>query len=85
MNGLFRHDGITRNKESLHIPLCNTVSGQRSFRFRAVKLWNTQDNELNQLPSGTFKKKIKANMIDHSDHKMIHFKLLLSCKCLYLI
>ena len=59
------HDCVTRNKESLHIPLCNTLSGQRSFRFRAVKLWNNLDNELKQLPFGTFKKKIKTNMIDH--------------------
>ena len=59
------HDCVIRNKESLHIPLCNTVSGQRSFRFRAVKLWNNLDNELKQLPFGTFKKKIKTNMFDH--------------------
>ena len=59
------HDCVTRNKESLHIPLCNTVSGQRSFRFRAAKLWNNLDNELKQLPFGSFKKKIKTNMIDH--------------------
>ena len=73
--------------KSWHIPLCNTVSGQRSFRFRTVKLWNNLDNELKQLPFGTFKKKIETNMIDHYfnwynfslDYKMIHFKLLLLC------
>ena len=59
------HDRVTRNKELLHIPLCNTASGQRSFRFRAVRLWNNLDNELKPLPFDTFKKKIKANMFDH--------------------
>ena len=59
------HDRVTGNIELLHIPLCNTASGQRSFRFRAVRLWNNLDNELKQLPFDTFKKKIKANMFDH--------------------
>ena len=59
------HDRVTRHRELLHIPLCNTASGQRSFRFRAVRLWNNLDNELKQLPLDTFKKKIKANMFDH--------------------
>ena len=58
------HDCVTRNKESLQIPLCNTVLGQRCIRFRAVKLWNNLDNELKQLPFGTFKKKIKTSTID---------------------
>jgi hypothetical protein len=40
------HHRVTRNRELLHIPLCKTVSGQRSFRFRAVRLWNSLDNEL---------------------------------------
>ena len=44
------HDWVTRNRELLHIPLCKTLSGQRSFRFRAVRLWNSLDNELKQLP-----------------------------------
>jgi hypothetical protein len=43
------HERVTRNRELLHIPLCKTVSVQRSFRFRAVRLWNTSlDKE--QLP-----------------------------------
>ena len=54
------HDCVTRNKESLNIPLCNTVSGHRGFRFRAVNLWNNLDNKLKQE-----KKKIKTNTIDH--------------------
>ena len=29
---------------------CKTLSGQRSFRFRALRLWNSLDNELKQLP-----------------------------------
>jgi hypothetical protein len=44
------HDRVTKNRELLHIPLCKTLSGQRNFRFRAVRLWNILDNELKQLP-----------------------------------
>ena len=44
------HDRVTRHRELLHIPLCKTLSGQRSFQFRAVRLWNSLDNELKQLP-----------------------------------
>ena len=35
---------VTRNNEALHIPLCSTTTGQRSFRYRAAGLWNSLDN-----------------------------------------
>ena len=34
------HDLNTRNNKALHIPQHKTVSGQRTFYYRAVKLWN---------------------------------------------
>ncbi len=30
----------TRNSEKLHIPLCKTKAGQRSFSYRIVNIWN---------------------------------------------
>lgn len=43
--------------------LIKTISGQRSFRFRAGRRWNSLDNELKQLPFGTFKKMKEKNIL----------------------
>jgi hypothetical protein len=40
------HDLNTRNNKALHIPQHKTVSGQRTFYYRAVKLWNDLDEDL---------------------------------------
>ena len=40
------HDLNTRNNKALHIPQHKTVSGQRTFYYRAVKLWNNLDEDL---------------------------------------
>ena len=53
----------TRNNEALHIPLFSTATGQRSFRYRAVGLWNSLDNELKKLPLATFKIKLKELLL----------------------
>ena len=34
------HDRVTRKKDLLNVPFHRTAAGQRSFLFRAVKLWN---------------------------------------------
>ena len=34
------HDRETRNRNDLDIPIFKTGSGQRTFKFRATKLWN---------------------------------------------
>ena len=39
------HDLNTRNNKALHIPQHKTVSGQRTFYYRAVKLWNYLDED----------------------------------------
>ena len=36
----------TRNSQMLQIPLCRTATGQRSFYYRTVKLWNSLDPAL---------------------------------------
>ena len=35
------HNCNTRNRDRLHIPLCRTAAGQRSFTFRGQRLWNS--------------------------------------------
>ena len=35
------HDPATRNNNKLQIPLYKTFSGQRTFAYRAVSLWNS--------------------------------------------
>ena len=57
------HNVNTRNKDMLHVPQYKTASGQRSFRYRAVKIWNTTDDNLKNLPFGTFKSKLKDKML----------------------
>ena len=44
---------------SVHIPQHKTVSGQRTFYYRAVKLWNDLDEDLKKLPWKSFKTELK--------------------------
>ena len=37
---LTRSQVHTRNKDKLHIPSFRSATGQRSFSYRAVQLWN---------------------------------------------
>ena len=37
------HDRATRNNNKFHIPLYRTFSGQRTFAYRALSLWNSLD------------------------------------------
>ena len=61
------HDRETRYKNNLDVPIFKTNSGQRSFKFRATKLWNDLDNKLKNINSFTvFKKKLKQNMLLNS-------------------
>ena len=57
------NDRVTRNNNTLHIPLCSTTTGQTSFRYRAVKLWNGLDEDLKKLPLTSFKIKLKRSML----------------------
>lgn len=60
------HDLNTRNKEDLNIPPYKTTTGQRSFHYRAVKIWNSIDNDLKKLPFKTFKIKLKKKMLGNN-------------------
>ena len=54
----------TRYRDSLDIPSFKTSSGQRTFYYRAVKIWNDLDSELKQITNlDKFKKKLKEQLI----------------------
>jgi hypothetical protein len=42
------HGRLTRNRDLLQIPLYRTASGQRTFTYRAVKIWNELDARLKE-------------------------------------
>ena len=52
------HDLNTRKNKTLHIPQHKTVSGQRTFYYRAVKLWNDLDEDL-KVTLKSFKTELK--------------------------
>ena len=58
------HNRSTRNCDNLDIPAFKTSSGERTFWYRAVKIWRNLDNELKQITTvDKFKKKLKENLL----------------------
>ena len=51
-----------RSSQLLHIPLYKTNSGQRSFYYCTVSLWNSLDNDLKLCNSSNFKRKLRAKL-----------------------
>ena len=41
----------TRNCDQLQIPLYTSVAGQRSFKFRGAKIWNSLNTDLKEHKS----------------------------------
>ena len=59
------HDRVTRQMDELDIPFYRTAAGQRSFLYRATKLWNDLENNIKDSSSiGVFKKLIR-NILYH--------------------
>ena len=55
------HDRATRNRDLFQIPRFKTSTGQRTFSYRAVKLWNNLDKDVKDSKSlNSFKKALKA-------------------------
>ena len=53
----------TRNNEKFEIPLFRSATGQRTFAYRAVSLWNTLDEDLrNDTTVKAFTKALKLVM-----------------------
>jgi hypothetical protein len=60
------HDLNTRNNKALHILQHKTVSGQRTFYYRVVKLWNDLDEDLKKLPWKRCKTELKQKMLNNN-------------------
>ena len=59
------HNVNTRHKNDLNIPLYTSTSGQRTFHFRAVTLWNNLPNNIKNINSlSSFKKEYKRILLD---------------------
>ena len=57
------HNRTTRNNEKFEIPLFRSATGQRTFAYRVVSLWNTLDEDLrNATTVKAFTKALKIVM-----------------------
>ena len=56
----------TRSSQKLNIPLFRTASGQRTFYYRTVKLWNNLESFLKLSPSDEiFKRSLSSQLSDN--------------------
>ena len=59
------HSNETRNKDKLQIPMFKSSSGQRTFHYRAVTLWNSMSADLRKCESvDNFTKKLHVLVFD---------------------
>ena len=57
------HHYNTRKRDNLNLPLCRTVTTQRSFYYRAVSAWNSLTADTRNSPSlCTFKRSVKREL-----------------------
>ena len=55
---------VTRSSQQLNIPLCKTATGQRSFYYRIVSVWNAISHEHKPSLSVTsFKYNLKLDLL----------------------
>ena len=55
----------TRNSQSLNIPLYKSATGQRTFYYRAVSLWNALPENIKSSASiQTFKRKLRKYLLE---------------------
>ncbi|CAB4042409.1 Hypothetical predicted protein, partial [Paramuricea clavata] len=58
------HSVNTRNKDKLDIPLYNSASGQRTFHYRAVSIWNELPNHIKDIDTlNRFKIEYKRHLL----------------------
>ena len=58
------HSVNTRNKDKLDIPLYNSASGQRTFHYRAVSIWNELPNHIKDIDTlDRFKLEYKCHLL----------------------
>ena len=59
------HDRNTRKKDYLNIPAYQSAAGQRTFLYRAIKLWNSLPREITAADSlRTFKRKLREFLFE---------------------
>ena len=59
------HQRATRNRGMLQTPHSRTSTGQRSFHYRGVKIWNKLDSALKHIPSlCVFKSRLREGMVE---------------------
>ena len=56
------HNRTTRNNDKFEIPSFRSATGQRTFAYRAVSLWNMLDHLRNATSVKAFKKALKLVM-----------------------
>ena len=62
----------TRSSQKLNIPLFRTASGQRTFCYRTVILWNNLESFLKLSPSvGIFKRSLRSQLLDNFVLKLL--------------
>jgi len=55
---------ITRNSQQLNIPLFKSTTGQKTFGYRSVSIWNKLDSRLKQCEKpASFKKALKRHLL----------------------
>ena len=60
------HGRKTRNCDQLQIPLYTSAAGQRSFKFRGAKIWNSLDTDLKEHKSlKNFKLALKSRLFSN--------------------
>ena len=60
------HGRKTRNYDQLQIPLYTSAAGQRSFKFRGAKIWNSLDTDLKEHKSlKNFKLALKSRLFSN--------------------
>ena len=69
---------VTRNSQQLNIPLFRTATGQRSFQYRVVSLWNSLDKDLKLSKNHeAFKRKLKHISLRGVFNKVLSYLILL--------
>ena len=59
------HQRATRNRGMLQIPHSRTSTGQRSFHYRGIKIWNELDSALKHIPPlRVFKSRLREDMVE---------------------
>ena len=57
------HSRATRNNNMLNVPFFKSASGQRTFHYRATKLWNAMSDDMKNYDHiGPFKHSLKRSL-----------------------